>query len=98
MVRPLRLNVRKYSVALYPGNRLYACHTSKDGADFRTVTGKVVRNRNNPNLWGIRNLSGSVWYVEMPDGSRKSVVPESVLPVFRKVKIDFGNAGPAEIV
>jgi hypothetical protein len=34
----------------------------------------------------------------MPDGSRKSVVPESVLPVFRKVKIDFGNAGPAEIV
>lgn len=98
MVKPLRLNVQKYSVALYPENQLYACHTTKDSMDFRKVTGVVVRNKNNPNIWGIRNLSESVWYAEMPDGSKKSISPNSVVPAFRNIKIEFGNTNQAEIV
>lgn len=95
---PLRLNTPKYSAALFPGNRLYACHTAEDGMDCRTVTGEVVRNRKNPAVWGVRNLSGSVWNAEMPDGSRKTVAPQAVLPVFRKIKIVFGGDCRAEIV
>ncbi len=91
LAAPLRLRTPKYSPVLCPGNRLYACHTEEDGTDCRTVTGEVIRNRKNPAVWGIRNLSGSAWNAEMPDGSRKKVAPKAVLPVFRGVKIDFGG-------
>lgn len=96
MVNPLRLKVQKYSVALYPGNLLHACHTEKNNIDFHTVSGEVIRNKNNPGLWGIRNLSDFVWHTEMPDGSEKDLPPEAVLPIFRGVKVDF-NGVPAEI-
>ena len=98
MAEPLRLNVQKYSVALCPGNRLYACHTEEGSMDYRTVTGEVVRNRKNQAIWGVRNLSHSVWDAEMPDGSRRAVAPKDVLPAFRKIKIVFGDTCRAEIV
>lgn len=98
MVKPLRLRVQKYSVALYPGNRLYACHLTAGSMDFRESAAEIIRNKNNSNVWGIRNLSESPWYAVLPDGSRKSIVPDSVLPVFRNVTVDFGGIGPAEII
>ena len=95
---PLRLNTQKFSVALSPGNRLYDCHTSEGSMDCRTVTGEVVRNKKNPALWGIRNLSDSPWNVEMPDGTARDVLPQAVLPAFRGIKIVFGGGCQAEIV
>ncbi len=95
---PLRLRTPKYSPVLFPENRLYACHTSEEITDCHTVTGEVVRNKKNPVLWGIRNLSSSAWNAVMPDGSSKTVAPQSVLPAFRSVKIDFGGGTSAEIV
>lgn len=97
MVRPLRLAAQRYSPALYPGNKLYACHLSAGSSDFRRVVGEVVRNKKNLNLWGIRNLSGTPWYAVLPDGEKKTVAPNAVLPVFRNVSVDFGGGGPAEI-
>ena len=98
MIRPLRLNVNRYAVALYPGNKLYACHTEASSMDFRTVTGEVVRNNNHPDLWGIRNLTDSVWQAEMPDGSVKNIQPQAVLPLFRNIKVTFGPEVQAKIV
>ncbi len=98
MVRPLRLNVQRYSVALYPGNRIYACHTVESSMDFRTETGRVVRSKNHHNLWGIRNLSETSWQAEMPDGSKKVVAPNAVLPIFKDIKVSFGNVSDAKIV
>ena len=66
--------------------------------DCRTVTGEVVRNKKNPALWGIRNLSDSLWNVEMPDGTARDVLPHAVLPAFRGIKIVFGGGCQAEIV
>ncbi len=97
MVRPLRLRTGKFSVALYPGGRLYACHTEADLAGFRRVTGEVVRNKKDPGLWGIRNVSPAPWRAAMPDGSRKAAAVGAVVPVFRGVKIDFGPGGQAVI-
>lgn len=94
---PLRLKTQRFSPTLCPGNTLFACHTTEGGTDCRTVTGEVIRNKKNPAVWGIRNLSGSAWNAEMPDGSRKEIAPQAVLPAFRKIKIDFGGC-QAEIV
>jgi Uncharacterized protein with protein kinase and helix-hairpin-helix DNA-binding domains len=98
IIKPLRLNVQKLSLALYPGNKLYECHTAGLGSDYRKVTGEVAKNKNNPALWGIRNLSGATWYAVMPDGTSKSVAPNSVVPIFRNIKIDFGANNKAEIL
>lgn len=97
LIYPLRLNVQKFSVALCPGNHLYACHTQKGSLDCRTVTGEVIRNKKKPTLWGLRNLSQAPWKAEMPDGTEKTILPQEVLPIFRNVKINFGGDVQAEI-
>ena len=94
---PLRLKTQRYRPVLVPGSRLYTCHTGEDGMDCRTVTGEVIRNKKTPAVWGVRNLSDDVWEAAMPDGSKKTVAPGSVLPIFRNVSIDFGGR-TAEIV
>lgn len=98
LTAPLRLNTQKFSVAIAPGNRLYDCHTSEGSMDCRTVTGEIIRNKKNPALWGIRNLSDSPWNTGMPDGTRREVLPGAALPAFRGVHIVFGGGCRAEIV
>jgi hypothetical protein len=98
IIRPLRLNVQKFSVALYPKTKLYECHTKLDSSNYETITGEVVRNKNNPDFFGIRNLTNSVWIMKTSDGNEKVINGGSVIPILQGVKIDFGNNNVAEIV
>lgn len=86
---PLRLQVGKYSVPLFPGKKLYACHTIDDSDDYNTVTGEVIMNKNNPGLWGIKNLSLDMWEMITPGGERKAIDPGSVTPIGRGVSVTF---------
>jgi serine/threonine protein kinase len=97
MIQPLRMDIQKYTITLYPGNRLYECHITPGGTDFRTAAGEVIRNKKDRSLWGIRNLSGIAWRAQMPDGQTKSVAPGGVVPIFRGVTVDFGNRLRGEI-
>jgi serine/threonine protein kinase len=88
---PMRLELQGYPVLLFPQNKLYGCHTERDSDDYRTVTGEVVRNRKNPGLWGVRNLSEKPWSVRTPDGAEKVVSKGEVAPVAEGVVIGFTN-------
>jgi serine/threonine protein kinase len=93
---PKVLNIKKFTVPLFPGKKLYACHTVDANDDYTTVTAEVVMNKNNPSLWGIKNTSGGVIKMKTPDGTEKEIPDSGAVPIGTGVSIDFGGVA-AEI-
>ena len=48
--RPPLLITKKYQVALFPGNRIFRCHTDEDSDNFVYPDGMVIRSRNRPDI------------------------------------------------
>jgi hypothetical protein len=90
---PRRLGVKQgsvlYNIPLFPGKKLYACHIDKDSDDYRTVSGEVVMNKNNPSLWGIKNLSPETWRIKPPGGEGKEIAPGGAVPIGPGLVINF---------
>lgn len=95
---PLRLRVNRHQVVMFPGQKTYNFHTHPHTDDFVTITGEVIQNKNNPNLWGLRNLSPDVWFYTMPDGTSKSIKNNEVVPIFKDITIGFAGGVKGEIV
>ena len=89
--KPPILKSKKYLVALFPGNKLYRCHIDQDSDDYSQSVGVIIRSRNRPDVWGIKNTSGSDWTVENRDGS-ETVVPDGKVQIIVTAKaINFGS-------
>jgi hypothetical protein len=92
---PRRLTIKKgavqYNVPLFPGKKIYSCHIAKDSDDYRTVLGEVVMNKNNPSLWGIKNLSGETWKLKPKEGTEKEIAAGGAAPIGAGITIDFGG-------
>jgi serine/threonine protein kinase len=86
---PLRLDFGKYSVPLFPGVKFYTCHTVDGNDDYNTTTGEVIMNKNNPSLWGIRNLSNDSWFMFPESGDGKNIENGSVIPIGTNLTIQF---------
>jgi hypothetical protein len=86
---PLRLELGKYHVPLFPDVKLYACHTRGGNDDYTAVTGEVIMNKNNPALWGIKNLSGDSWFIKPENGEGKNIENGSVIPIASNLNIQF---------
>jgi DNA-binding helix-hairpin-helix protein with protein kinase domain len=89
---PKILTVKKFTVPLFPGKKLYACQTNGASDDYATVTAEIVMNKNNPSLWGIKNLSPDTWKMKTPDGIEKEVPPQGGVPIGAGVEIEFSGA------
>jgi len=88
---PLRLKTDKYAVPLFPGNKLYACHTTGGSDDYDTLTGEVIVNKNNPTLWGIKNLSKNTWFITSPGGEAKPIESGAVVPIATQLPITLNS-------
>jgi serine/threonine protein kinase len=87
---PKILTVKKFAVPLFPGKKLFSCHTGASD-DYATVTAEVVMNKNNPALWGIKNLSPDTWKMKTPDGVERDVPPQGGIPIGVGVEVEFGG-------
>jgi hypothetical protein len=87
---PLSIVIGKSRALLMGDTKLYAHHT-KGNYDFVTVTGSMVQNPNNPNLWGIRNETKDNWTYIKADGSQVPVAPGKSAAIAKGAKIDFGE-------
>lgn len=96
--KPLFLQTSKYYVALYPEQKIYACHIQSGNDDYKTVAGEIIQNKNNPNLWGIRNLSSGSWMITLPDGNMKEIKSNEVVPIYKEVSIKFTGGTDGKIV
>jgi serine/threonine protein kinase len=88
---PRFLGIKKFTVPLFPGKKLYACHAEASSDDYEKECGEVVMNKNNPALWGIKNLSTDTWSFTAPGGARKETPPGGGVPIGAGVSIDFGG-------
>jgi serine/threonine protein kinase len=88
---PYSLVIPQERVPLFPGNKLYACHTVDSSDDYNTLTGEVVMNKNNPALWGIKNLSDFTWYMTIEQGGTKAIKKGEVVPVASNIQIQFSG-------
>lgn len=88
---PLILEIKKHPVYLFPKNKLYLCHTEKDSDDYKTETGKVVQNKNEPGVWGIINLSNSYWQCSFSGNPAQAVPSKGVVPLREGARIEFNQ-------
>jgi predicted Zn finger-like uncharacterized protein len=86
---PLHLLLGNYKIPLFPNVKLYACHTRGYNDDYSAVTGEVVMNKNDPAIWGIKNLSGDSWFMTPENGEGKNIENNSVVPIAANLNIQF---------
>ena len=53
--------------------------------------GEVVRNKLNPALWGLKNVSGEKWQCTLPNGQEKEIPEGSAAPIFTGTKVEIGG-------
>ena len=94
---PVYLKTQKYNLAVYPSVKLYKCHTESDNYDFDTVSGEIIRSKNNPSVWGIKNLSGTTWHTVDKNQAQTAYPKDSVIQIKKDIKINFGGT-VAEII
>ncbi len=60
------------------------------GGDESSV-GRVVSSNKDKNVLALGNTSGETWIVDLPDGQKLSVAPQSAAPIVKGAVIDFGS-------
>lgn len=92
LVYPPRLHFNNSVVMLNHDTKLYAHHTdSTKKFDFSTPQAVLSRHPQDPNRWGLQNLSNNPWTITLPDNSIKTVDPQRSVNLAAGVSINFGN-------
>lgn len=85
----LILEIGRNKIVLEPDKKLYEPHIDKFSPHYETSVGIVVVNKNNPRLWGIRNLTQKTWTYRDGSGEQREAKPQEVIPIIRNLIIDF---------
>jgi serine/threonine protein kinase len=91
MPTPLFLIGKGFSIALVPDKTIRAWHISPIDGNYEDKAGIVIRNKNEPKLWGLRNGTGNPWIATYPNGEEKTIPNDGTVPILRNVKISFGQ-------
>jgi serine/threonine protein kinase len=91
------LTVGKSKILLEPGKKLYAPHLDKYSSSYNDEVGEVIRNKNNPALWGIRIKLGHSVLIKDENGNEKTVAAGGVIPIVKGLKINFNENTIGEI-
>lgn len=97
IAKPCMLKAGRYLIPMVPEQKVYMCQVSFEN-DYDKVVGEVVRNSKDPNLWGLRNLSGVQWTVTTSSGEVKNVDNGGVMPIIPGLKIRFTKDVTGELV
>ncbi|MBD5474390.1 MAG: serine/threonine protein kinase [Lachnospiraceae bacterium] len=87
---PTRLVVGRSTILLMTNTKIYKHHIDGEH-DMETVVGEVVQNPNNPNQWGIKNLTKENWTYMKADGTQIPIMEGRSAAIAKDTKIDFGQ-------
>ena len=76
-------------IILEPNKYLYLNHLDKYSGEYNTKIAKVITNKNNPSLWGIKlNLKEDVKVIDSMN--KEKVIPkDGVIPIINNLTIEF---------
>ena len=83
------LQIGKNRICLVPGKKLYAVHLDKYSSEYDRPVAEVIRNKNNPSLWGIRLELSAPVAVKDSHGAIRTVAADGVIPLIKDLKIQF---------
>lgn len=92
------LEIGKNKIVLDEGKEIYACHLDKYSSDYQTVKGRVIRNKKNPALLGIRLFLDKNVTVMDKSAKAKEIDKNGVIPLIQNLAIEFGDNVKGEIV
>lgn len=89
---PYRMRIGRSVVMLNNRTNLFPHHVD-DGRpfDFSAPIAEVVPNPNNPQLWGLKNLTKEKWVATLADGSLKEIEPQRSVVLADHVHVSFGK-------
>lgn len=88
---PSRIRMGQAVVMLNHDTKLFPHHLGSL-YNFSTPVAEVVRHPQNPNVWGLKNLSQEKWVVTRQDGVMSEVLPGKSTTIALGVKVHFGTA------
>ncbi len=92
LVLPPRLRIGDAIIMLNYDTRLYPHHVDPGRMyDFSAPVAEVTRHPQNPQIWGLRNLSLEKWVITLDDGTVKDVEYGRSMTLMPGVKINFGK-------
>jgi serine/threonine protein kinase len=93
LVLPPRLRIGKTVVMLNHDTRLFPHHVDDEKLyNFSQPVAAVARHPQDPNIWGLKNLSTEKWVINSTDGTVKDVAPDSSFTLRVGTKINFGKS------
>lgn len=91
------LQIGRNKIILEPNKYLYKVHIDKYSNEYNFPIAKVIKNKNNPNLWGIKlNLDKDV-YIKDVNGNEKIIQHDGVIPIISNLKIKFDDGVIAQV-
>jgi hypothetical protein len=79
-------------VALNADTYLFPHHLARDRYNFRRPQAVIDRHPQNPDIWGLKNLSNESWKAITPDGQKWDVPPGRSITLAPDVRVEFGRA------
>jgi eukaryotic-like serine/threonine-protein kinase len=87
----IRIN-DKDVVFLYQSTVLYPHHIDpRKMYDFSKPVASMNQHPQNPNKWGLKNLSDEKWVRTTPDGKMNDIEPNRSVAIEKGIKINFGK-------
>ncbi len=91
------LRVGKNKIILEPNKYIYKIHLDKYSGEYTIPVAKVIQNKNNPSIWGIKlNLDNDVLIKDVA-GNEKTILRNGVIPIVNNLKIKFNDEAIGQI-
>jgi len=88
---PPRIRIGKQLIMLNHDTQLFPHHVDDSRLyDFSAPIAEIVRNPQNPNIWGLKNLSAQKWVITRQDASTQDVEPGRSVTLQTGIRINFG--------
>ena len=91
------LVLNKNKILLEPGKAIYENHLNKYSSNYNKEVAKVIVNKNNPSLWGIKlNLDKNI-LIKDSHNNEKEINNLGIIPIIKDLKIKFDDGLIGEI-
>ena len=91
------LHFARNNVVLELGKMIYITHVDKYSSNYLQAIGKVVANKSNPSIWGIKLATSEDVEIKDSNGNIKMIPRDGVIPIVRNLKIKFNENTVGEI-
>ena len=92
------LHVGRSAIALDLGKEIFLPHVDKYSSEYLQPIGRVVANKTNPSVWGIKLALDGECEIADRSGTQKTIREHGVIPILRALKIKFPNGAQAELI